>query len=376
MSEITRLLGVRLDFSVRTDHLSLESRSDASSDIASDTSSDLYYSDNDGGDDQVKATDRINSCYKKSKSHSTIQTYSNTYKGKEFEHYYISDGRNEAAERFLDKLNEHNARSDNATLYSTEINGKKGLDLKGTAVNTTYGGTRNTNGRVDGKDDFLNIRQMANMNAGFCMSNDPTNVWHWKPAENSYKEIETFKTSEIEKNDEDFKQILVRIRDRYDELKKKPEWVGWYYLFRLALLRKDAAAMYTLKDAEGREAKVPLILHMPELTIQHKTANGTKEPLRLRESVKDQHGVIKTPGFDAYANNSKIMTSNYCPDCLNRGSTKRNDPAKALVGLLEESYHYDVERLEDPKKFNDEWWQPRYIPLREQCKCLRVVYGI
>ena len=209
----------------------------------------------------------------------TIQPYSGTYDPKSkpktndqkleeyvFEHYYIAEGRNEAAEQFLDKLNEHNNRSANATLHGKEL---KGLSLtEGMFV-------KNKTSEVDEEGDFLKIKHMANMNAGFCRTDDgATKIYHWQPDE---------KYRYLGMRDNDTEAFFaVKLVDRYVKLKKEKEWKGWYYLFYVASIdENEHMKIYEVTDERGGKAYVPTMLHMPALTIQHTKPINTEEFMTL-----------------------------------------------------------------------------------------------
>lgn len=217
----------------------------------------------------------------------TIQTYRGTHDPKskpktndqklnkyKFKHYYIAAGRNKAAERFLDQLNEHNNRSANATLREKEMNGPV-LTEGMLVVNKTS--------EVDEEGDFLKIKHMANMNAGFCRTDDQAlKIYHWQPD----KKYPGLRNNDMEAL---FADKLV---DRYVKLKKENNWIGWYYLFYVAFIDKKALKIYEVTDESGGKAYVPVMLHMPALTIQHTKPLDTSAPMtlttiqRFKERVK------------------------------------------------------------------------------------------
>lgn len=208
----------------------------------------------------------------------TIQTYSGTYDPKDkpntndqnltkydFEHYYIAEGRNEAAERFLDQLNEHNNRSANATLHGKELDGPtltKGMNVD------------DVSWEVDEKSDFMKIKQMPNMNASFCRTNDGRVIYHWQPDE-KYLYL---------KGRDDIESLFTdKLVDRYVTLKREGGWKGWYYLFHLATFIEKVPRMkiYEVTDESGKKAHVPVMLHMPALTIQHTRPRNKSALMRL-----------------------------------------------------------------------------------------------
>ena len=55
------------------------------------------------------------------------------------------------------------------------------------------------------------------------------------------------------------------------------QWKGWYYLFYVASIDEEVTHMkiYEVTDESGRKAYVPVMLHMPALTIQHTKPRDT-----------------------------------------------------------------------------------------------------
>lgn len=334
MSNIVQLLGLRLDDKTLEDK-TLEDKT---------------------------VTEKKNECYEELKLHDHIQTYSGTYEPKttnmesyDFEHYYIAERKNDAAEKFLAELNEHNNISDNATL-GNEFNDK---NLEGVEV-------VKPNSKVDTAGDFLKIKTVANMSAGFCKGNT---LYHWKPPDGSYLEKNIFEVQADDEKSGMVRRVLIRLHARYISLKEKQRWVGWYYLFRLALLGYRSVEVYTVKDAEGNEARIPIVRHMPDLTIQHTEGyQNTPRPL-FKQSEKGS-----VSGFQQYANAEQIDLRRHCQStaCTTGSAFGR---AAAYAKLLDESYHYDVERLEAYEKFN-EWYTKSALSTDEESSCFHYVYGI